>query len=277
MTEQQSSEYPGAGPQGPAPLAPGAGCADAPRPGDRFPGGRPYYGAVAGILVFDSAAPRAPGDPGHAATFSFPVLYQVIQGFTFEDLRTYAPERLTPVLDAALRLQERGVHFIITDCGLFSLYQRELSATLDVPFVGSSLSLIPFVLSTLTPTQKVGILTGHTTYLSKAHLQAVGADLDRLAIEGMENCAEFVRVVMNGGSELDLGALRHGTLDAANRLLQREPHIGALILECPNLATFRADLVAALGIPVFDVVSVADLFATALRLQGFPLLYPHRT
>jgi hypothetical protein len=36
-------------------------------------GGTVNYGRVAGILMLDSTIPRIPGDPGHAATFSFPV------------------------------------------------------------------------------------------------------------------------------------------------------------------------------------------------------------
>ncbi len=92
-----------------------------------------------------TTTPRVPGDPGHAATFPFPVVYEVVHGFTFNDLQTYDPVTLTPVLDAVLRLQDKGVHFIIADCGLFSLYQREISAALHVPFIGSSLSLIPFI------------------------------------------------------------------------------------------------------------------------------------
>jgi hypothetical protein len=239
-------------------------------------GGRPFYGAVAGILVFDSTTPRVPGDPGHAATFPFPVLYEVVHGFTFEQLRTYDPATLTPVLDAALRLESRGVHFIITDCGLFSLYQREIAATVNVPFVGSALSLIPLVLSTLSPVQKLGVLTGHTAYLGTHHLLAVGADLDRLAVVGMQDCTEFMRTVINGGPDLDVDALRRGTLSAAGVLRERAPDLGAVVLECPNLATFRRDLVDALQVPVFDIVLVAELLASSLRLQGFAHRYPHR-
>ncbi len=268
MSELGPSEQTGAEPRGSAPATPAAA--------GHVTGGRPYYGAVAGVLVFDSTTPRVPGDPGHAATFSFPVVHEVVRGFTFNDLQTYDPVTLTPVLDAVLRLQDKGVHFIIADCGLFSLYQREISAALHVPFIGSSLSLIPFIQASVSPAQTVGVITGHSAYLSRAHLEAVGVDMESVAIEGMENCAEFVRVVINGGPDLNVDALRAGTLDAAARLRERVSHLGALILECPNLATFRSDLVGLLGIPVFDVVSVAELFAAALKLEGFPRLYPHR-
>lgn len=251
----------GAGPNGPAQ--------------ERVRGGRPFYGMVGGVLVFDSKTPRVPGDPGHAQTFSFPVLYEVIRGFSFENLRTYDPGIITPVLDAALRLQERGVHFIITDCGLFSLYQREISATVDVPFLASALNLIPLVLSTLSPKQKLGVITGHTDYLTPAHLQAAGADLGRLAIAGMETCPEFIRVVVEGANELDVEALRQGTVDVARHLQAKAPDIGAVILECPNLATFRPDIVRALGVPVFDIVLAAEFFAAALSLDPYALPYPY--
>ena len=49
-------------------------------------GGLNSYGHIVGILMNDSTIPRIPGDPGHAETFPFPVTYEVLRGFPFEDL-----------------------------------------------------------------------------------------------------------------------------------------------------------------------------------------------
>ena len=43
-------------------------------------GGKPVYGARLGILMLEARFPRIPGDMGNAATWPFPVLYQVVPG-----------------------------------------------------------------------------------------------------------------------------------------------------------------------------------------------------
>lgn len=232
-------------------------------------GGLPTYGHVAGILMLDSTTPRAPGDPGHAATFSFPVLYEVVQGFTLDQVRSPQPERLGPVLEAAHRLEARGVDFIATDCGLFSLYQGEIAAELHVPFLGSSLSLVPLVSAMLGPARKVGIITGHTGILTDLHLRSAGIDMQRVALVGMEGCQEFVEVVIGERAVLDMDAMAAGVVSAAEELLAREPSVGALVLECTNLVTFRRDLLERFGLPVFDLVTLIEMFADACRLRTF--------
>ena len=50
--------------------------------------GHPYYGQYIGVLVFSTSTPRIPGDAGHAASFSYPVRYEVIKG-GFAELLDY--------------------------------------------------------------------------------------------------------------------------------------------------------------------------------------------
>jgi hypothetical protein len=232
-------------------------------------GGLPTYGHVAGILMLESATPRVPGDPGHAATFSFPVLYEIVKGFTLDDLRAPLPDRLGPVLQAARRLEERGVSFVTTDCGLFSLYQEEIASALHVPFLASGLLLGPLLTAALGPARRLGIITGHTGILTDIHLRAAGIDPERVAIVGMEGCPEFVDVVIDHRPELDVDAMREGTLAAAGELLELDPSVGALLLECTNLVTFRPDLVRAYKLPVFDLVTLIEMFADSVSLKVF--------
>lgn len=246
----------------------------AARPATECIGGRPFYGFVAGVLVLDSTTPRPPGDPAHAQTFSFPVTYEVIPDFSIADLREYDPSRLGPVLGAARSLEARGVHFIAADCGLFSLFQKDIAAGLRVPFLGSALVLLPLLQTLLPASLKVGVITGHTAYLSEAHLTAVGADLQRTAVVGMENCREFVRAVINRGPNLDPDAIRWGMLSAAAELRDHEPHIGAWLLECPNLVSFRADLIGVHLLPVFDLIALIEMCAGGLALRRFAPRYP---
>jgi hypothetical protein len=107
--------------------------------------------------------------------------------------------------------------------------------------------------------------------LKPEHLKAAGADLNRLVIRGMENSGEFQKVVINRGQELDVERLRKGVLEAAEGFLEK--HIGAVILECTNLVTFRTDVQHLLKAPVFDMVSLIEFFADGFRLKSFTSSY----
>lgn len=208
------------------------------------------HGFVAGIVMLDSQATRIPGDPGHAGTFDFPVCYATAHGFGVDDMVEYHPERLAPAIAAARELEREGVAFVAADCGLFSLYQGVMAAALEVPFLGSALSLVPLVARSLSPRQAVGIVTGHAGYLREAHLAAVGIDPDRVVVTGMEERPEFCRVVLEGGRGPDVDALRAETVETALRLMAGPRSVGAIVLECSNLATFRSDVQQACGVPV---------------------------
>ncbi|MCF8061827.1 MAG: aspartate/glutamate racemase family protein, partial [Deltaproteobacteria bacterium] len=123
-------------------------------------GGHASYGQLAGILVNESTIPRVPGDPGHAETFPFPVRYGVVRGLPFDDLVACRKDHLELVVRAARGLQDQGVRFVAADCGLFSLFQADVASQLEVPFLGSPLSLIPMISAFLPPSRKIGLLTG---------------------------------------------------------------------------------------------------------------------
>ena len=234
-------------------------------------GGRVSYGQLAGILMTESSIPRVPGDPGHAETFPFPVRYGVIRDFPFDDLVACRKDHVDLVIRAALALQKEGVRFIAADCGLFSIFQAEVSSRLDIPFLGSPLSLIPLISAFLPGSQRIGLITGDTRILRDEHLRAAGAKRDRLAIRGMESCEEFQRVVIAREETLDVESMRQGVLDAA-RGLSGEP-LGAVVLECTNLVTFRLEVQKLLGVPVFDMVSLIEFFADGYRLRTFSSQY----
>ncbi len=45
-----------------------------------FDGGKTVYGAGVGVLMLDTRFPRVLGDMGNAATWPFPVHYEVVRG-----------------------------------------------------------------------------------------------------------------------------------------------------------------------------------------------------
>lgn len=234
-------------------------------------GGKASYGQLAGILMLDSGIPRIPGDPGHAETFPFPVRYGVIRDFPFQDLVDIKRDNLSLIINAARELERNGASFIAADCGLFSPFQREIANALNVPFIGSSLSLIPFISGFLPDSKKIGVITGHGGFLKDEHLEAAGARRDRLLIEGMEGVPEFRKVVIERGNELDVEEMRRGVLAVAKRFAEKP--VGPVVLECTNLITFRSDIQRLLGVPVYDAVTLIEFFAEGYRLRDFSSRY----
>ena len=230
-------------------------------------GGRTNYGQLVGILMTDSTIPRVPGDPGHAETFPFPVRYGVLKGFPFEDLIEIRKEKIDILIDASKALEKEGVRFIAADCGLFSPFQRDIADRLSVPFIGSALDLVPFISRFMPASAKIGIITGDSAILKEGHLKAAGADPAMVIISGMENSGEFQRVVIGRELEMNIEAMRTGVVQAAEELKGKS--VGAVILECTNLITYRLDVQKCLGVPVFDVVSLIEFFAAGYRLKAF--------
>lgn len=236
-------------------------------------GGTVNYGQVAGILMLDSTIPRIPGDPGHAETFDFPVRYGVIRDFPFEDLVEIRKDNLDRVIKAAVDLQTAGVNFVAADCGLFSPFQQAIADALDIPFIGSALNLIPLIAGFLPGDQKIGLIAGDTRLLKSPHLEVAGADPDRLVIRGMENCEEFNKVVINRSCKLDVESMQAGVLMAAEDLFRSREIIGAVVLECTNLITFRSDIQLRFNLPVFDLVNLMELFASGYQIRNFTSRY----
>jgi hypothetical protein len=114
--------------------------------------------------------------------------------------------------------------------------------------------------------------------LKRSHLAAAGADPDRLVIRGMENSEAFNKVVINRGRKLDLDATQAGVPAAADDLFRSRATIGAVVLECANLITFRPDIQQQFNVPVFDLASLMEFFADGYRFRDFTsrYLYPTR-
>jgi hypothetical protein len=229
--------------------------------------------------MLDSRIPRVPGDPGHAQTFPFPVSYATVHGLAFKDLVDARMDNVGLAIDSARSLESEGVSFVVADCGLFSVFQEKIARSLSIPFIGSSLSLIPFLCSFFGPSVDVGVLTGHCGMLSDVHLRAAGADPSRVIAAGMERSDEFKRVVIDRGETLDDAALGADVRAAASSLSQRARaegrRLGAVVIECTNLIAYREEVQRCVGVPAYDLVSLIDFFAEGFAARRF--LETHRS
>ncbi len=227
--------------------------------------GHPFYGQYIGVLVFSTSTPRIPGDAGHAASFSYPIRYEVIKG-GFAELLDYNDAIKENILEGCRHLKEAGIKGIIGDCGMMSLYQDCIGAEIGIPFIGSSLSQIPMVWQLIGRSGSIGILTGHSGLLSEKHLLASGWSKEiPLSIQGLQDEPHFHEIVIEGGKNLDMEKMNRDVLHAARLLKEKTKDLRAVIVECSNLATYARGIEAVCEVPVFDTMSAVNLLAYAVH------------
>lgn len=226
-------------------------------------GGFPVYGIPIGIIMLDCSFPRPVGDIGNAMTFPYPVHYEVLEGIPPEDLiRQEKETAVNALVQAGKRLEAKGVRGILTSCGLLIRYQERLAQTFKIPVATSSLLLLPLLGVMIPRDQKIGVITADSEFLTPEVLgQAGWTQMDRISIKGTEGSETFREGIMEPSPpfKLDTDRLCEETVSVCRNLILEEPRIGALLLECTNLAPYRVELSRIFSIPVFDIIHLADL------------------
>lgn len=232
-------------------------------------GGKAIYGARLGILMLEARFPRIPGDMGNAETWPFPVLYKVVKGASPERV---VRERASGLLDAflagATELVEQGADGITTTCGFLSLFQSEIARRVGVPVATSSLMQAPMIERVLPEGRQVGILTVSARALSPEHLAAAGVAMDT-PVAGTDEGREFTRAILGNEPVLDVAAAERDIIEAGETLVRRHPQVGAVLLECTNMAPYASTLREHLNLPVYDIYSFITWFHAGLKPRDF--------
>ena len=232
-------------------------------------GGKAIYGAALGILMLEARFPRIPGDMGNAETWPFPVLYKVVKG---ESPERVVRERANGLLDAFLagarELVDMGADGITTNCGFLSLFQDDIARHVGVPVATSSLMQAPMIERVLPAGREVGILTVSARTLTAEHLAAAGVAADA-PVAGTDDGREFTRAIIGNEPMLDVAAAERDVIEAGEALVRRHPQIGAVLLECTNMAPYARTLCEHLRLPVYDIYSFVTWFHAGLRPREF--------
>lgn len=227
--------------------------------------------AAIGVLCLETSFAKIPGHIRNPVTFDFPVVYKVVAGATPDRVvRQGDPRLLEPFVDAARDLQDQGVAAITTGCGFLVLFQQRLADAVDVPLYTSSLIQLPMVHRMLRGDQKVGLLVASEQSFTRRHLAAIGAEHVPVCVAGMADQPEFREVMLEGRrDELDPDRLRHEVLGQAERLAKDNPDVGAMVLECTDLAPFAYAIQERLNVPVFDIVTLTQMVHRSLTRTAF--------
>ncbi|MEW5724417.1 MAG: aspartate/glutamate racemase family protein [Thermodesulfobacteriota bacterium] len=218
-----------------------------------------WYGESIGILILEAAYPCLPGNVGNASTFPFPVRYEEVQGASIHRLLNQRdPGLVAPFIQAARRLEGRGVKAITGACGFMALFQREVAASVGIPVFLSSLLQVPFLFR-ITGGKPVGIITANAGCLTPDHFESVGVTPDiKFFVAGMEGQKEFREAILEEKGTLDSDRIEREAVQVASDLVARHPETGGILLECSDLPPYAHAIQAITKRPVFDFVTMIE-------------------
>ncbi len=228
-----------------------------------------WYGETIGILILNAAYPCIPGNVGNATTFPFPVRYEEVEGASIDrELNRRDPDLAMPFVRAAQRLRDQGVRAITGACGFMALFQREVASSVDIPVFLSSLMQIPFI-HRITG-KPVGVITADSSRLGPQHFEASGIPTGLpMVVAGMETQQEFREAVLKEKGTLDASVMEQEVVDVARALVDKNPDLGAILLECSDLPPFAHSVQHATGLPVFDFITMIEYVHRAITQKPY--------
>jgi len=116
----------------------------------------------------------------------------------------------------------------------------------------------------LSPKHELGVLTYDSSRLHRGHLESAGVDpaaLDRIYIVGAPVGGQLHRVVRENAL-YDHDLMEGELVQMAKQLLQKQPEVSVLVLECTQMPPFAEAIQRHLGnkVQVYDVCSMVNWF-----------------
>lgn len=214
-------------------------------------------GFAIGIIAVHLVYPKMPGNVANATTYPFPVLYREV---TFEIERLFEGDLSIrdDIIQAAKELKQQGVRAIIGACGYFAHFQQDVKEAVDVPVFLSSLCQLPMIKTGISEKKKIAVFAASKDNINDDLLAKVGSNQERLTVVDIGSLESF-SAIRYGKLELDNGRLKEDLCKIAVDLLQKEPDIGAILLECSDLPPYAKAIQSVTGLPVFDFNTMIDL------------------
>ena len=208
-----------------------------------------------------------PGNSTNPKTFPFPVKLVEVPGACVETVITHPSQKLLEdMIQISKDLVEKdGIQAITTSCGFNAIFQKALADALDVPVLTSSLLQVPYVQNLIGRDKTVAVITANKESLTEAHFEACGITEDvHMEVFGLEDAKEWSKIFDSPDERFDVEAVEQEILQTARRAVEQNPSIGAIVLECTDLPPFAKKISEAVGLPVFDFVSMIGYAAIAL-------------
>lgn len=235
-----------------------------------FRKGQVMSGYTIGILLLDVWYPILPGNVACAATFNYPVRHKQVSGATQERLLNFDPSLIEDLIIAGRELEMEGVRAIVGACGYLGYFQKALAAVMDVPVYLSSLIQIPLIKAGLKPHQKIGVICADKSSLTPQVFKNAGVDDHAVCVVyGLEDMPEFSGVLKSDRGYFDNKTIRDEIVETAKKLTRSQPDIAAILLECSDAPPYSADVQKAVGLPVFDYITMIDWVHSAVSQKQY--------
>ena len=212
-----------------------------------------------GILMLDTKFPRLPGDIGNPASFSAPPRYQYVSGASVQEVVSDRPLS-GPILErfqtAALKLENDGATVIGTSCGFLGRVQQEIERNLRVPFLSSSLMLIPLLRRMFGSRAVIGVLTFDDSKLGPDHF--AGEFDSSITVHGLSPSSSYRLAIASNAENIDPESACLETIDVATRCIEQQPDTAIFLIECTNLSPWKSQIRSQFGLPVFDLVDALE-------------------
>ncbi len=233
------------------------------------PGGQNICGVSIGVLALESYFPKPPGHIKNPSSLNFTVYYEMLDGITVPTLLANPTgEMKDRLIAAAKRLEAKGVHAITGSCGFLAIFQKEIAAAVSIPVFVSSLIQVPLVYQmTQGP---VGVVTASATSLTDKHWDGVGASHVPVVVQGLDHTDEFATVILrNERTAMDLAKVEAEVLEAVQSMVDQNPDIRAIVLECTDLPPYAHSLQRAVKRPIFDLTTLSGMVHEAATRQAY--------
>lgn len=231
------------------------------------------YGQAIGILQLDCSLPFIPGDVDNASTYGYPVLYKVVPGLSTAACLRGAPELATAAVSGAIELEKQGVRAITSDCGFMLQFQDAVRQAVSIPVCMSSLLQLPLIASGLAPTRPIAVITANSTNLTAEFMARSGVAVrNPIIIRGLQEMAEFKTAVLDEKGSIDAALIEEEVVGVSRQIKEERPDLGAIVLECSMLPPYARAAQDAVGLPVFDFITMINFLYSAThqkRYKGF--------
>ncbi|HFI0790887.1 TPA: aspartate/glutamate racemase family protein [Streptococcus suis] len=220
-----------------------------------------------GIITIDFNYVKLPGNVANATTFSFPVVYEDIV-LEIEDLFNGEEKLLDMVIDAAKKLEKKGVRAIVGACGYFNHFQEQVRDAVAVPVYLSSVLQIPLIKMGLKPDQKIAVLVADGAGANADFFAKANTSIEDCIVKEIGSMESFAPIRYNK-PYLDNGRLKADLIAVVQDLRAKHPEIAAILLECSDLPPYAAALHRETGLPVFDFTTLINWVHSAVFRREF--------
>ncbi len=226
------------------------------------------YGMGLGIILLNDAYPGFPGDVRNPSAFPYPIQYEIAEDVTNKTLvyDKNPGQCREAVIRAARKLESLGCRAVAAECGYFAFFQKDVADQVDIPVFMSSLLQVPFIQQVIGPKKKVGIICAQHQYLSEQHLMNVGIDPDsNYVIAGAQDeygVTEFDNL-WNPNKRPEVPEAYYDKaeeqmVNCARQFVDKNPDIGAIMLECTGMQPFARAVQREVELPVFSWGTLLD-------------------